>query len=155
NCSLSLAPVLSRHRSEVGETFSFIEDIPLAAFRDVVPWTWESYEEYVEEMRSRRFGVNVVGLVGHSMLRLSVVGDEAWGRPSTAAERHVLTATLESALVAGARGLSLSYFDRAADGRPVPSTHADDDERRALIEVLGRHRAHLELIPPPSTEDRP
>ena len=34
-----------------------------------------------------------------------------------------------------------------ADGRPVPSSQADDAELRALVEVVGRHRGHVELIP--------
>ena len=63
NCSLSLAPVRAKDRHQVSRTFGVIEELPAVGFSDHVPWNWESYPEYVESMRGRRFGVNVVGLV--------------------------------------------------------------------------------------------
>ena len=147
NCSLSLAPISVSQRDEASDTFAFIEDIPLAAFRDALPWTWESYGEYVAEMRRRRFGVNVIGFVGHSMLRLAVLGAEAWERTATESEVRGMAEQLDAALSSGARGLSLSFFDRGSDGRPVPSSRADDAELRGIVEVLGRHGGHLEVIP--------
>src|SRR5690606_11696377 len=42
-------------------------------------------------------------------------------------------------LNAGALGLSTNLMDHDGDDRPVPSLQADDDELRALLEVLARH----------------
>jgi N-acyl-D-amino-acid deacylase len=151
NCSLSLAPVLPEHRVAVGRTFGFIEDFPQAVFDETVPWSWSSYPEYAADLARRRFGVHVAALVGHSMLRLFVIGEEAWERPSTGTERVALAGALDAALDAGASGLSWSYFDRDADGRPVPSSVADEAELDALVEVLGRRQAHFEMIPPPAS----
>ena len=52
---------------------------PSAAFERTLPWSWESYPEYVGVMERLGLGVNVVGLVGHSMLRLE---SSALGRGS-------------------------------------------------------------------------
>ncbi len=146
NCSLSLGPVRAKDIPSVSETFAVVEEIPTLGFSDFVPWDWESYPEYIASMRSRGFGVNVAGLVGLSMLRLYVVGDEAWERASTERERQQLAALLDEALRAGAAGFSMSYYDRGADGRLVPSAMADDDELAALIAVTGTHRGHFEVL---------
>ena len=44
NCSLSLAPVRPEHLDDLIDVFSYIEDIPLADFRDGVPWTWKTWK---------------------------------------------------------------------------------------------------------------
>ena len=46
NCSLSLAPMRAELQDGLSSVFSYIEDIPLPAFLDDVPWGWESYAEY-------------------------------------------------------------------------------------------------------------
>lgn len=146
NCSLSLAPVRDSDRRLVSNTFGVIEEIPEQIFSEHIPWDWESYPEYVSSMRSRRFGVNVAGFVGLSMLRLFVIGDEAWERPSTEAERDSLSRLLDRALEAGASGLSSSYYDFAADGRLVPSGMADEVELGQLLSVTGVRRGHFEVL---------
>ena len=68
-------------------------------------------------------------------------------RPPTTSVRQ-LVALLDESMAAGAFGFSTSYFDADAQSRPVPSRLADDAEREALVEVLGRHRRGLvEFIP--------
>jgi N-acyl-D-amino-acid deacylase len=146
NCSLSMAPVRQSDRPLVGKTFSVIEEIPVLGFTDFVPWDWESYPEYIQSMRSRGFGVNVAGFVGLSMLRMFVVGDEAWERASTGHEREQLATLLGEALDAGAAGFSTSYYDRGADGRLVPGAMADDAEIEALLSVTGSQRGHFEVL---------
>ncbi|MFI7190230.1 N-acyl-D-amino-acid deacylase family protein [Nocardia nova] len=146
NCSLSLAPVRQSDRASLSETFAVIEEIPELGFSDHIPWDWESYPEYIASMGSRGFGVNVAGLVGLSALRLFVIGDEAWERPSTPDETRRMAVLLDDALRAGASGFSTSYFDRGADGRLVPSAMADDAELAALLNVTGAHRGHFEVL---------
>src|SRR5215212_10261627 len=43
NCSLSLVPMRPHLRQGMSEVFSYIEDIPEPAFRQEIPWGWESY----------------------------------------------------------------------------------------------------------------
>jgi N-acyl-D-aspartate/D-glutamate deacylase len=150
NCSLSLMPVRASDRRRAADVFGFIEDIPVDVFEAGIPWNWESYAEWSSALRSHRTAVNVAALVGHSNLRVFVMGDDAWDRAATPEERDTLAAVLSDCLAAGALGLSTSFVDTDRHGRPVPSRQADDEEFRALVDVLARAPAHarvLEFLP--------
>ena len=156
NCSLSLAPMRAELQDGLSSVFSYIEDIPLPAFLDDVPWGWESYAEYRDATARGGLGVNVACLVGHTPLRLCVMGDAAWERAATVDERAQIAALLDDALRAGAFGMSTSFFDEDAASRPVPSRLADDDELGALFDVLSDHGGFVEFIPnlySPSAKD--
>lgn len=150
NCSLSLTPVRADDRVAASDVFGFIEDIPVDAFTTGIPWTWESYGEWRDALREHGTAVNVAALVGHSNLRVYVMGDDAWTRAATPGERDRLASVLADCLAAGALGLSTSFVDQDRHGHAVPSRAADDHELRALVEVLGRAPGHarvLEFLP--------
>jgi N-acyl-D-amino-acid deacylase len=147
NCSLSLAPLLAERRAELVDVFSYIEDIPHTVLSEAVPWGWSSWADYQRALGERAFAVNVAGMVGHTPLRLFVMGEQAWDRPATAAERGQIAGLLRECLSAGAFGMSTSLFDADAAGRPVPSRLADDDELAALLDVLADVSAVLSFIP--------
>ncbi len=148
NCSLSLAPLRAEHREDLSGAFSFIEDMPEEAFRVGIPWSWETWAEYRDATNATGLAVNAAALVGHSLLRLYVMGDEAWERPASPAERAEIANLLGDCLANGGVGLSTSFADVDARGRPVPSRLADDDELMALTEVLGAmNRPVLEFVP--------
>src|SRR5207342_2551525 len=72
----------------------------------------------------------------------------AWERAATDEERAQIASVLDESMTAGAFGFSTSYFDSDAQSRPVPSRLADQAERAALVEVLGRYgRGFVEFIP--------
>jgi N-acyl-D-aspartate/D-glutamate deacylase len=146
NCSLSLAPLPAAVRADLIGAFSFIEDIPPEAFELGIPWSWERWADYESARAARPTAVWSAGFVGHSALRLAVMGDEAWTRAATGAERERIAGLLRECLDAGAVGLSTSLADVDARGRPVPSRRADDEELRALAELL-RGRGVLEFVP--------
>jgi N-acyl-D-amino-acid deacylase len=148
NCGLSLAPVRRGEVEQISDVFGYIEDLPTDLLSREVPWTWEAYSGYADAVRSCRYSVNVAGLVGHSVLRIYVMGDEAWDRPATRDEIATMAAELDECLRGGAFGLSTSLgFDTDRHKRLVPSRRAEDDEFRALFEVLARHRRVLQFIP--------
>jgi N-acyl-D-amino-acid deacylase len=150
NCSLSLTPVRADDRLAASDVFGFIEDIPVDAFTTGIPWTWESYAEWRDALTNLGTAVNVAPLIGHSNLRVYVMGDDAWNRAATDAEREQLVAVLAECLAAGALGLSTSFIDQDRHGNAVPSRAADDAELVALIDVLaaapGSSRV-LEFLP--------
>src|SRR4051812_37543261 len=146
NCSLSLVPIRPQDRNGMIRLFSYIEDFPEHALRDAVPWTWESWGQY-RDAQSGGYAINSAGLVGHTALRVYVMGEAAWDRPADVAERQQIAAYLEEALRSGAFGLSTSFFDEDPDSRPVPSRLADDEEFRALFDVLARYRGLLQFVP--------
>ena len=147
NCSLSLAPLRAEHRRELSSVFAYIEDLPERAFETAIPWSWETYGEYRAAMGRLGFGVNIAPLVGHTPLRLYVMGADAWERAADEREIERLAALLTECLRDGAFGLSTSFFDRDADNRLVPSQFADDAEFGALLDVLGAQDRVIEFVP--------
>lgn len=131
NCSLSLAPVKPADRRALAGMFKQIEDIPLATFDAGVPWSWETYPEYLDAIRPG-LGINVAGLVGHSPLRTYVMGAAAQERAATDEEVATMCRILQDAIRGGAAGLSTSYVDIDEHMRPVPSRFATRDEIIAL-----------------------
>ncbi|MGE0881094.1 MAG: amidohydrolase family protein [Acidimicrobiia bacterium] len=150
NCGLSLAPIRTADVGRVSDVFCYIEDMSVATFATAIPWSWETYGEYLDAIAEKSFAVNTSGLIGHSVIRQYVIGNEAWDRPSTPEETVQIVAVLEAALDAGAYGLSTSLgFDTDRDKRLVPSRVADDAEFRALFEVLARRKRIVQFIPSP------
>ena len=147
NCSLSLAPLHPEQRDGLSAVFAYVEDMPPSVFAEAVPWSWTTFPEYLDALRALPCTVNVATLVGHTPLRMFVMGDDAWDRAATPDERRAMAAVLDEALVAGALGLSTSWFDEDAHKRPTPSVLADDDELGELLDVLVDRGAFLEFIP--------
>jgi N-acyl-D-amino-acid deacylase len=148
NCSLSLFPVNDAQRPAIADMFSFVEDIPADALNNNVPWTWTDYAGYRDAIDAQGAGVNFAALMGHSPLRLVVMGDDAWERAATADERAEMARMLAEAMAAGAWGLSTSFFDEDRSGRPVPSRLADDAEFDALLDVIAAAgRGFVEFVP--------
>lgn len=148
NCSLSLYPVSELTRSEVADLFAYIEDVPRHLFDDEVPWTWDDYAGYRDSVNERGIGINLAPLVGHSPLRLAVMGDDAWLRPATVGEIASMASLLEDSIGAGAWGLSTSFLDVDKHGREVPSRAATGEEFDGLLDVLAQSgRGVLEVVP--------
>lgn len=146
NCSLSLAPLRAEHRMKLVGMFNQIEEMPLKAFRDGVVWDWETFADYLARIR-KGLAINVAPLVGHSVLRLWVMGDAAMERTATAEEIAQMQAVLRECLDAGAAGLSTSYVDMDERLQPVPSRYADAGEVDALAAVLGEYGRVLQIVP--------
>jgi N-acyl-D-aspartate/D-glutamate deacylase len=148
NCGLSLAPVHPSDVAGLTDVFCYIEDMPTRAFDVAIPWSWQTYGEYLDVLDAGEYGVNVAGMVGHSVMRIHVMGEEAWERASTPGEIGAIARLLDDALVAGAFGMSTSLgFDTDRNKRPVPSQVGDDAEFRALAEVLAARQRILQFIP--------
>jgi N-acyl-D-amino-acid deacylase len=145
NCSLSLAPLKAEHRTKLAGMFNQIEEMPLLAFEKGVVWDWETFAEFVERIK-RDLTINVAPLVGHSLLRLWVMGDDAMRRSATADEVTQLQSLLRECLEAGAVGLSTSYVDMDETLQPVPCRYADADELDALAAVLGEYGRILQIV---------
>jgi N-acyl-D-amino-acid deacylase len=148
NCSLSLYPASPDTRGQIADLFAYIEDVPRHLFDDNVPWTWSDYAGYRDTVNATGTGINLAALVGHSPLRLAVMGDDAWTRPATPDEIAAMAALLDDAMRAGAWGLSTSFLDVDQHGRPVPSRAAQGDEFDGLLDVLQRAgRGLVEFVP--------
>jgi N-acyl-D-amino-acid deacylase len=145
NCSLSMAPVRAEHRDRFSRMFRLIEEMPAAAFDTGVDWRWgESFEGLLDTLASD-LALNVAPLVGHSVLRLFVLGDDS-RRPATATEVAAMSDALRACLDAGAVGLSTSFVDIEEDFMPVPCRFAEHSELEALCAVLGERGRMLQIV---------
>jgi N-acyl-D-aspartate/D-glutamate deacylase len=147
NCSLSLAPVREGGSRKLIRMFGKIEDIKEPTFDAGVPFKWESFGEYLDFIRAG-LGINVGALVGHSALRYYVMGADSQERVATDAEIAAMCELMESAMAAGAIGLSTSYVDIDENLRPVPSRLADMREKTALCRAMAKSgRGTLQTVP--------
>lgn len=146
NCSLSLAPLKASDRRAVVGMFQQIEEMPPEAFTTAFEWTWEDFAGYREAIE-KALSINVAPLVGHSVIRLWVMGPAAQERAATNAEIIGMQTLLRECLDAGAVGLSTSFVDVDENGRPVPSRFAQFEELDALAAVLGEYGRMLQCVP--------
>jgi len=150
NCGLTLAPLRPEHREAMLATFCCVEDIPVRSLAAVVPWSWETFDEYLDAI-DHGLGVNMMPLVGHNPLRLSAMGPAAWERAATTDEIAEMQRLLRASLEAGAWGWSTTVSPTHAGpkGEPVPTRLAANDERVALGRTLGEfNRGVIEILPP-------
>jgi N-acyl-D-aspartate/D-glutamate deacylase len=150
NCGLTLAPLRPEHREAMLATFCCVEDLPIRSLSSVLPWTWESFGEYLDAI-DIGLGVNMMPLVGHNPLRLSVMDKAAWDRTATPDEIATMQDLLRAALEEGAWGWSTTVSPTHAGprGEPVPTRLAANDERVALGRTLGEfNRGIIEILPP-------
>ncbi len=138
NCGFTLAPVRPEHRDLIAHTLEKVEDMDVEALRAGVPWDFETFPEYLASVQRRGLGLNFMAYVGHTALRIYVMGDEASEREATADELAAMKAIVREAIEAGAAGFATSFAGthRGADGRPIPSRVAAREEVVALLEVL-------------------
>ncbi len=146
NCSLSLAPLRAGDRAAVVGMFQQIEEMPPEAFTEAFDWTWEDFPGYRAALE-KTLAINVAPLVGHSVIRLWVMGPEATQRPASPSEITAMGDLLRQCLEAGAVGLSTSFVDVDENGRPVPSRYAAFDELDGLCAVLGEFGRMLQIVP--------
>ena len=149
NCGLTLAPLRPEHREPMLATFCCVEDLPLKSLAAVMPWSWESFGEYLDVI-DHGLGVNLMPLVGHNPLRLSAMDKAAWERAATPDEVATMQDLLRAALDDGAWGWSTTVSPTHAGphGEPVPTRLADNDERVALGRTLGEfNRGVIEILP--------
>lgn len=145
NCSLSLAPLKAEHRMKLVGMFNQIEEMPHKAFEEGVEWNWETFEEFVSRIQ-KDLTINVAPLVGHSVLRLWVMGDASMQGPANQAQIDAMKDLLGQCLSAGAIGLSSSFVDMDERLQPVPSRYSDTVELAALCDVLAEHNKILQVV---------
>jgi N-acyl-D-amino-acid deacylase len=147
NCSLSLAPVRPNQSDKLVMMFQVIEDIKQKTFDAAVPFSWESFPEYLDHIRPG-LGLNVGALIGHSAIRYYVMGADSQKRTATDAEIDEMCQIVEEAMAAGALGISSSYVDIDENMDPVPSRFADFNEKLALCKTMARSgRGVYQVVP--------
>jgi N-acyl-D-aspartate/D-glutamate deacylase len=148
NCGFGIAPTRPTHREAIARTLENVEGMSVEALTAGITWDFESFPEYLDQVEAKGPRLNVAAMVGHTPLRLYVMGDEAADRSATGAEIDQMRALLGDALDAGAVGFASSRAPAHAGawGKPVPSRLAEVQELEALADALRERRQGTMLI---------
>jgi N-acyl-D-amino-acid deacylase len=135
HCGLSIAPCREASRDSMVRTLHFVEDMSPETLKLGVDWSWEDYRSYRRRVAEHGLGVNFGTYVGHTAVRLWVMGPDGYERRATPAEIEQMQAVVAEAVRAGAIGFSTdrSHFHTADGGRPVPSVTGSQEECEALM----------------------
>lgn len=145
NCGFGFAPVLPEQRDRSMKMMTRVEQIPYEAMAAALPWTWESFPEFLDAVEATPKGVNILPYVPANPLLVYVMGlDAAKSRAPTEAETARMRQLLGEAMDAGACGWSAQVTppgpasgQRDFDGTPFPSDVMTDETMLALCGVLG------------------
>src|ERR1700730_12290667 len=87
NCGFGVAPTRPDHRGLIMRTLEKVEGMSLAALEAGLgeKWPFETFPEYLDAVERRGTALNVAVLLGHTPLRLYVMGEEATERPDAGA----------------------------------------------------------------------
>jgi N-acyl-D-aspartate/D-glutamate deacylase len=139
NCGFSIAPVRPEHRELLVRTLQHVEDMSPDTLFAGVPWEeFETFPQYLDTIESRGTLLNYACYVGHTAVRLFVMGTDGYEREATDDEIRAMQQVIAESLAAGAAGFatSSSTTHNGDRGRPVPSRLAGVDELNALLEPL-------------------
>ncbi len=134
NCGFSIAPARTEHHDVLCRTLENVEGMSADALRAGITWNFETFPQWLNHLRSIPKLVNVASMIGHSAMRLYVLGIDAAERPASLAEIATMRRMVAEALHAGAIGFatSMSPNHQGDGGKPVPSRGATFDEIREI-----------------------
>jgi N-acyl-D-aspartate/D-glutamate deacylase len=136
NCGFSIAPVRPTDRELLVRTLQHVEDMAPDTLFAGVPWdAFETFPQYLDAIEQRGTLLNYACYVGHTAIRIFVMGEAGYERAATDDEIRAMQGVIAEALAAGAAGFATSSSPTHSGdaGRPVPSRVADLEEVRALM----------------------
>ncbi len=140
NCGFGVAPTRPEHRGQIMRTLEKVEGMSLTALETGLGYDWpfETFPQYLDAIERRGVGINVAALVGHTAVRMYVMGEDSYARAATEQEIRAMEEVVREAMAAGAAGFATSkgFAHIGYLGRPVPSRLATFDEIRALTAIL-------------------
>ncbi|MET0546439.1 MAG: amidohydrolase family protein, partial [Caulobacterales bacterium] len=142
NCGFGFAPCKAEDRERAMLMMENTEQVPLKSMRAALPWTWETFPDWMAHLRQIPKGINMLMFMPMNPLLIYVMGVKAAkSRPATSAERAEMRRLLHEAMDAGACGFAFSNLGdvnlhRDFDGSPMPSDTMDFEEAVNLASVL-------------------
>ena len=85
NCGFGIAPTRPAGRETIARTLENVEGMAVEALFAGIPWTFETFPEYLDAVERAGPRLNVAVMLGHTRLRLYVLGEEAAERDATPA----------------------------------------------------------------------
>ncbi|NMB24460.1 MAG: D-aminoacylase [Firmicutes bacterium] len=130
NCGMSVAPISDQSRVPV--------QFAMATDSYGIEWSWHSFKEWLDALRSRPISINVVPLVGHGTIRATAMGFD--DRHPSDLEMKTMERLTYEAMDAGAFGISTGLVY-------PPGIYSDTPELVALAKVVanfhGLYASHI------------
>lgn len=139
NCGVGFAPCRPDQRDMLVRLMEGVEDIPNPVLTEGLPWTWETFPEYLDSIADRNFDADVAALIPHAALRVYVMGERGEAREAaTDEDRARMAALVRDGVAAGALGVGTSrtMFHRSIDGHLIPTLQAEEAELQALADAM-------------------
>ncbi|GFG97984.1 N-acyl-D-amino-acid deacylase family protein [Mycobacterium timonense] len=137
NCGVGFAPCRQDDHDVLVDVMAGVEDIPGVVMTDGLPWTWETFPEYMDALDAGKRDIDVAAYLPHSPLRVYVMGKRGADRePATEDDLAKMRALAKEAIEAGALGFASSRLTihKTESGSPIPSYDAAREE----IEEIAR-----------------
>ncbi|HYR66144.1 MAG TPA: amidohydrolase family protein, partial [Reyranella sp.] len=138
NCGFALAPCKPEDRDWYARCLSAVEDIPTEAMAAGIDWTWETFPEYLATVERLPKAINYGMYIGHSALRMYVMGKRALSEKATEDDMSRMAAAVQEAMKAGAMGFSSSRASThvTPDDTPVASRIAEWEEIDRIMAAM-------------------
>ncbi|OBJ25190.1 amidohydrolase [Mycobacterium colombiense] len=137
NCGVGFAPCRQSDHDVLVDVMAGVEDIPGVVMTDGLPWTWETFPEYMDALESGKRDIDVAAYLPHSPLRVYVMGQRGADRePATQDDLAKMRELAKEAIEVGALGFASSRLTihKTESGSPIPSYEAAREE----IEEIAR-----------------
>src|SRR5262245_55735304 len=150
NCGFALAPCPPSEREWFARCLTAVEDIPTGAMMAGIDWTWETFPEYLATVDRLPKAINYGAYIGHSALRMYVMGKRALSEPATDDDLARMAAAVQEAICAGAMGFSSSRATThvTPDDTPVASRIAAWSELDRLVGAMAELNAGVFQVGP-------
>jgi N-acyl-D-amino-acid deacylase len=137
NCGVGFAPCRAEDHDVLVDVMAGVEDIPGVVMVDGLPWSWETFPEFLDTLDAGKRDIDVAAYLPHSPLRVYVMGQRGVDRePATEEDLALMRKLAAEAIQVGALGFASSRLTihKTESGQPIPSY----DAAQAEIEAIAR-----------------
>jgi len=151
NCGVGFAPCRKEDHEVLVDVMAGVEDIPGVVMTDGLPWTWETFPEFMDALDAGKRDIDVAAYLPHSPLRVFVMGQRGADRePASADDLAKMRALAKEAMEIGALGFASSRLTihKTESGSPIPSYDAAREEIEEIAKgVVDGGGGLLQFVP--------
>ena len=143
NCGFGIAPCPAPLQETMLKNLSVVEGMDLNSLLTGVNWEFESFGQYMDQLRRIGPYINTAVFAGHSVIRTAVMGADGSSKIDPSPEQlQTMQSMVRDAMDHGAIGFASSFSPNHSGygGIPMPSTIASEAELRALTSILGEKK---------------